>query len=168
MHEPLQHSRHLFFGRMAVSRDRHLDFHRRILVYRHILAQSRSDCHSLRVNNLDHRLRVLVHKLGLYRQTRRMVFVYDFLKEEKLLLQTRILTFYLMYVKRAKLQYFNLLADGVQDGVTHKKCTGINTKNDMFCPILVCHRYYSCLSSSFGFRVRYDSAPKDNPRIPQG
>jgi hypothetical protein len=56
-----------------------------------------------------------------------MVFVDDFLQEEKFLLQTRILALDFMHIERAKLQYINLFADSVQDRVTHEKRTRVDT-----------------------------------------
>jgi len=56
-----------------------------------------------------------------------MVFVNDRLQEEKLLLQAGILPFEFMHIVGAKLQYFNLLSNGVQYGVAHKERTRIDT-----------------------------------------
>ena len=72
MQEPLQHSRHLLLARMAVARDSHLYLHRRVLIYGDVATQSRSDSHSLRMHNLNHRLGVLIHELCLDGERGRM------------------------------------------------------------------------------------------------
>ena len=140
MQEPLQHPRYLLFGRMAVTGDCHLDLHRRILIHGHILAQRCRDCYTLCMYNLDHRLRVLVHKLGLDRQTRRLILVDDLLQKEELLLKPRVLPLEFMHIVRAELQYFHLLPDRLQNGITHKQRTRVHTQDDMFASYRIDHR----------------------------
>ena len=63
--ETLEHAGNLLFGRVSVAGNRHFDFHGRVLVNRHIFRQRRGYRHALRMDNLNHGLRVLVHKLRL-------------------------------------------------------------------------------------------------------
>ena len=132
MHEPLQHTGHLLFGGMSVAGDRHLDLHRRVFVDRHIFGERGGNSHPLRMDNLDHRLGVLVHKLRLYRQAGWMVFVNNLLQKKELLLQARVLPFEFMHIICAKLQNVNLLSDSMQHRVPHKERTRVNPQNDMF------------------------------------
>ena len=91
MHEALQHICNLLFACVSVAGNRHFYLHRRVLIHRQVFAQCCRYCHALRMNNFYHCLWILVHKLRLYRQEGRVLTGNDVLKEEKLLLQTRIL-----------------------------------------------------------------------------
>jgi hypothetical protein len=73
------------------------------------------------MNDLDHRLGVLIHKLRLDSQTGRMILIDDLLQEEKLLLETRVLPFQFMDIIGAKLKDLDLLSDGLEQGVTHEQ-----------------------------------------------
>ena len=127
MQKTLEHTGYLLLGRMTVTGNRHLDLHRRVLIDRYILAQSRSDGNTLCMHDLDHRLRVLIHKLSLDSKGRRMILIYQVLQKEKFFLKTRILSFQFMHIVRAELQNLHLLSDGMQESVTHAQSTRIDT-----------------------------------------
>lgn len=139
MQKTLQHTRHLLFARMTVSCNRHLYLHRRILIYRDVSAQSRSNCHPLRMYNLNHCLRVLVHKLCLDCQFRRLILVYQFLQKEKLPLQAGILSFQLMHIHYTKVHQLHPLPRTIQQGISHKQCSRVNTKYPMLLYQTVLH-----------------------------
>ena len=84
------------------------------------------------MHNLDHRLRVLVHKLRLDSQTRGFIPLYHLLQEEELLLQTRILALDLMHIQHIEIHQRDALSLCVQYRPTHKERSGIDTEDAMF------------------------------------
>ena len=49
------------------------------------------------------------------------------MQKEKFFLKARVLTFEFMHIVRAELEYFHLLSDGVQKGITHKERSRVNS-----------------------------------------
>ena len=94
----VEHIGDLLFGGMSVTCNRHLDFHRRILIDRQVSTERGGYRHPLCVHYLNHRLRILIHELCLDRQHIGVLAVNKFLQEEELFLQSRILTVRLMHI----------------------------------------------------------------------
>ena len=139
MQKPLQHICHLLLGGVSVAGDSHLDFHRRIFVYRHIARECCGYGYALCVHDLDHCLRVLVNKLRLNRQTGRVVLVDQLLNKEELLLQACVLVVEFVYIECAELANLGFLSYGVQDCIAHIQRTRVDAEDTMFVYEFVLH-----------------------------
>ena len=65
----------------------------------------------------------------------------EFLQEEKLLLQARVLAVNLMYIKHTEIDDLHLLPYGMQQSIAHEQCSGVDTKDDMFVSDGVLHDF---------------------------
>ena len=78
-----------------------------------------------------------------------MVFVDEVLKEEKLLLQTRVLPLNLVHVKHAKILNISLLSGCMKDGVAHEERARVNAQYYMFISDGVLHSRESVKTVAF-------------------
>ena len=137
--ESLQHVGDLVLGGVSVASDGHFDFHRRVLVDGNVARERRCDGDTLCVDDLDHGLRVLVHELRFDCEFGGMILVDELLEKEEFFLQSRILAFHLMHIEHAKVDYFGLVGFGIEEGITHEECSGIDTEDAMMLDEFVNH-----------------------------
>ena len=130
MQETLQHSRHLFFGCISVTGNRHLDLQRCIFEDRNFAFQCCCHSNTLRPSQLQHTLYVLPEERCFDCQFVRVILVDKGQYPFEYLFQTQVMVLVLIQLKNAHSFELRFIPFNLQNAVSHHDCSGVNTQYD--------------------------------------